>query len=309
MRATGEWLACNARLLGVKALSILIVVSPFKGILVNALTLVYMVSFAIRRRGLRGRISAFAAFIDAPARRPFFITRYFWHQSRIKVFTSLYYESPRALKKFIAVDGLDEVEAAVAQGRGALLLGGHLGPVLTTHILRDAGIDAVPMADHSTEASLDKIFRLGLPFLMRKKFLFTRYDVARFAPGRSEKRFVSHLKSGGVALMAMDFPRKSPGGVGAAFFGRTMNYNYFAFKLALKYGVPVFFYSFEPRSRAGFRLRISRVDPFASIEEGVQVYALYFEDRIRTYPFFWTSLPCFAGWFPEVAVPTPLLKP
>lgn len=223
-----------------------------------------------------------------------FVRSYFFEQAKRDVWSALFYDAADSLEKYIAVDNQQSVLRAVADGRGALLLGAHFGPSVYTFVMRKSGIAARPLIDADNYQSALRSSGQCLERLQTKKMSFWRNELDPFLSSKSEKALIAYVRAGGVATIQNDYPKKTPGGPTTSFFGRPIRFNYFAFKVSLHYTVPIFFYIFEKAERGrGFRLTFTPCPPFSTIEAGLDQYSAFLEYKISNCPFMWYTLPDF----------------
>lgn len=135
----------------------------------------------------------------------------------------------RSIAELCTVEGREHLEAALAQGRGALMLTGHfgnweLGGLVVAHL-------AGPV--------LAVARQLGNPLLWRYTQRW-RERAGLDVVGRhgAARHLVRHLKQGGKVLMLIDQNQRQ-GGVFVDFFGKLASTVPTPAKLALRYDLPV----------------------------------------------------------------------
>lgn len=266
--------------------------APCKICAIELLTcVVALESFLLSLRARPWRdIAGFAKLTGATDAGWRFLWRQVLGQARRKVWTSLYYELPDQLDKYISLEGLSQLEDAIQQGQGAVLLGAHYGPRLTTFLLQRQGIDVRPLiAQQSIERM--QYFR-SLPRLVStRRVAFFCNEMRPFASRRSERDLVRHVKKGNVVFIAIDMPFET--GALVRLFGQPMKLPYFPFKVAQRYEAPVFHCFFETAPSGGYTLRITPAGDFSTPEEGAADYARHLEKQVRSYPHSWDSIPSF----------------
>ena len=143
----------------------------------------------------------------------------------------------RKLSDFSHIEGEEHLRAALAKGRGAIMVTGHFGNwelagLALAHVVGSAMAIARPLANPLTEAhTLAWRRRAGLTVVTRRGAL---------------RHVIRHLQSGGCAAMLIDQNQRS-GGVFVDFFGRPAATVPSPAMLALKYDVPVLMgYSWRP---------------------------------------------------------------
>ncbi len=118
-------------------------------------------------------------------------------------------------------------------------MGAHYGPGLCLFTLGQQNIHVMAIIASEVVENFEYTSKMKPRFLISKKYLFLSSGERSQPAGKSEKTFVRHLKNGGVAIMLIDGPRLDHGGVACDFLGYSVRFNYFPFKLALKYKAPV----------------------------------------------------------------------
>lgn len=230
-----------------------------------------------------------------------YILKYFVQKKTDLIWELGLYEAPSVLEKYFMVENREMLEQAARKGKGAVIVGAHYGPRLYRLMLQKININVRTLVSHGTFRNPKDTSNLGIRFLISKKALFLRNSQHTLASNRSEKEFVRHLRQGGVVGIFIDVPRQHQGGVVTEYFGFPMRFNYFPFKLALRYNAPVFFCFFDKVKDGGYRLCFVPSGDFLTPDEGVKKYATFLHTQITAYPFMWGTLPKFSRWFPKQA--------
>jgi len=193
-----------------------------------------------------------------------------------------------ALAQFASIEGIDRLDAAIAEGKGVILLTAHAGNFELGGILlraRNLNVHAVYKPDHF--AAVERL-REG----MRAQGGVVGIPVD--GVGFSTLPLVKLLREG--ALVGMQGDRDfSLHGVSVPFFGRMVPFPRGPWELAAMTGAPVitsFFYTDEERrfhAHFGEPIRISggRGERMAAIEAGMRAYVADLEALIRRHPSQW----------------------
>ena len=202
---------------------------------------------------------------------------------------AMYFEAGEPLSRYVEVDGLETLHEAVRSGRGALLIGAHFGPSLGSVKLHQLGFAVMSLAAGHNVSRYREAARLHPKWLADKKSKFMADEVRAVAFPANGKELVNHVRSGGVTVMLLDDPLTT-GGAECKFYGDTVRFSYFPFKLALKYDVPVFFYYFDRKPKAGYVMRLVTCPAFATPAAGAQAYATFLESIVRQAPEMWSGV-------------------
>lgn len=192
----------------------------------------------------------------------------------------------RAVLRRTRVEGLEPVRRAVEEGRGAVIVTGHLG---------NWEIGGAAVAARGVPLTVVAL-RQGNPLFDRdlvrvRERLGMRVVYKKDAPVHA----LRVLRSGGaVAVVGDQNPIR--GGVAVDFFGRPANTARGPAVLALRSGAPVFVGSgLRSRDGAGYRIRIDEVpvrrsgDVEGDVRRLVQAYTARLEAEVRRAPeqYFW----------------------
>ncbi len=264
----------------------LIRISPFK-----IFTMEILIRFAAlrillsRKRSPWSEIAGFAKLNGVTDTGWRYAYRYFVEQARCGTWSHLYYELPNQLNKYITIEGLGELKEATRHGQGAVLVGAHFGPSIVTFLLQQKGVVTRPVVGDQRLLQNPDIrhFRRRLTSSRRRTFL--GQEMRSFEANKSERDLVRHVRQGGVVSMLIDYPRPQVGGAPVCLFGKPLRLYYFPFKLAQKYGVPVFFYFFEITPGGRYRLRLAPAGDFSSPAAGAADYASRLEEHIQNHPY------------------------
>lgn len=261
-------------------------ISPFKiftiEILIRFATLRILLG---RKRSPWSQIAGFAKLNGVTDTGWRYAYRYFVEQARSGTWSHLYYELPNQLNKYISIEGLSELKEATRHGRGAVLVGAHFGPSVVTFLLQQEGVVIRPVVGDQRLLQSPDIPRVRRRLTSSRRRTFFGQEMQSFEAKKSERDLVRYVRQGGVVSMLIDYPRPRVGGAPVCLFGKPLRLYYFPFKLARKYGVPVFFYFFEITPGGRYRLRISPARDFSSPVAGTEDYAHHLEKHVRTYPY------------------------
>lgn len=193
-----------------------------------------------------------------------------------------------ALAQFASIEGLEHLDGAFAQGRGAILLTAHAGNYELGGVLlraRNLKVHAVYKPDR-----FEAVERLRESMRVQGGVVGIPVDGVGF----STLPLVKLLREG--ALVGMQGDRDfSLNGVPIPFFGREVPFPRGPWELAAMTGAPIitsFFYTDEDRR---FHARLSRPihvlggrgDRMAAIEAGMRAYVAELETLIRRHPSQW----------------------
>ena len=204
---------------------------------------------------------------------------FFWYGQR---------PAAEALAQFASIEGLEHLDAAMAEGRGVILLTAHAGNYELGGILlrsRNLKIHAVYKPDR-----FEAVERL-------RETLRTQGGVVGIpvdGVGFSTLPLVKLLREG--ALVGMQGDRDfCLNGLPVPFFGREVPFPRGPWELAAMTGAPIvssFFFTdearhFHARFEAPIRITGARGERKAAIEAGLRAYVDHLERLIRQYPNQW----------------------
>ncbi|MFW5816112.1 MAG: lysophospholipid acyltransferase family protein [Wenzhouxiangella sp.] len=189
---------------------------------------------------------------------------------------------PGQVAEMCALDGIDVLDRCLAQGRGAVLLGMHMGNGVAMAIhLAQRGYPVNVVYRESNKIS-PKFFARGI----RRQGLVAipaRPAAAGF------RRMLKALKGGEIVFILMDQASKS-GGVPVRFLGKNMDMPPGPAELARRTGapvIPVLLRGADERWR--FRLgEAIRLDLARPLDQEVKILARAMEAHILAYPQWWT---------------------
>lgn len=193
-----------------------------------------------------------------------------------------------ALAQFASLDGLEHMDAAMAEGRGVILLTAHAGNYELGGLLlkaRNLKIHAVYKPDR-----FEAVERLREDLRAQGGVVGIPVDGIGF----STLPLVKLLREG--RLVGMQGDRDfSLNGVPMPFFGREVPFPRGPWELAAMTGAPIvtsFFYTdedrrFHARFSAPIRVRGGRGERMAAIEQGMRAYVADLEALIRQHPSQW----------------------
>lgn len=286
----------NSRLLAVKLTASVIALSPDKALTVSLLGMPYGIWLMLTKAGRWASIAAFSRLVNPGRPAWFFVPKYFIREAEGILWSVAFYEADNAIGRHVTFENSECLKEAVESGRGALILGAHYGPRVPLRLLKEKGIEAKVLVATATADHLVMASKCGLAPLMTRKVEFLVDGDRMLCPRKSEKRLLRYVKSGGAVLMLVDFPSYSRSGEVVQFLGSKFRFNDFAFKLALKHDVPVFFIFLEGEGRGSFRAVIEPCEGFGTPEEGLRMYAAALESRIKRDPSAWMYLSKYCFW-------------
>ncbi|MFZ0131121.1 MAG: lysophospholipid acyltransferase family protein [Desulfobacterales bacterium] len=191
---------------------------------------------------------------------------------------------PQDLSRFFTIKGLANIPAAIRDGRGALILTGHVG-----------NWELMPLAAAMTGYSANILYR-PLDFAPLERFFVetrTRFGLKLISKDASLLRAFRALKRGETVAMLLDQNVGLHKGVMVDFFGRRASTSYGLAYIALKTGAPVLPF-FVLRDAKGFTAEIGAEIPLIKtgddrkdIEENTRRYNEALEAVIRRHPDQW----------------------
>ncbi|MFZ0243129.1 MAG: lysophospholipid acyltransferase family protein [Desulfobacterales bacterium] len=191
---------------------------------------------------------------------------------------------PQDLNRFFTMKGLGNIPAAVRDGKGALILTGHVG-----------NWELMPLAATLTGYSANILYR-PMDFAPLERFFVetrTRFGLKLISKDASLLRAFRALKRGETVAMLLDQNVGLHKGVMVDFFGRRASTSYGLAYIALKTGAPVLPF-FVVRDDRGFTAEIGPEIPLIKtgddrkdIEENTRQYNEALEAIIRRYPDQW----------------------
>ena len=191
----------------------------------------------------------------------------------------------RALDEFSEAEGIEHLRAALAKGRGAIVITGHFGNwelagLAMAHFAGKAMAVARPMPNPLVEAhTLRWRERAGLTVASRRGAL---------------RRVVQYLRAGGCVGMLIDQNQRS-GGVFVPFFGKLAATVPSPARIALKYHIPVLAGYTRRKGDGSFHCfhcdppfdLIRTADHEADVLANTALFTRRIEDYIRQHPDQW----------------------
>lgn len=193
------------------------------------------------------------------------------------------------LEQIVEAGGLDELGRALAEGRGAILLSGHLGSwelgaAVVAHSLGHFKVVAAPMKNPMVDAFLVRCRRSA--------------GIEPIAPGISMRQVVKAVRNGEAVGFLAD-QDAGPSGLMPEFFGRPASTATGPAAIAIRWHVPIFL-SFSVRLADGrHRLTLEKVEPpepnapggrDQSIDWIMRRYTIRLEEVVREQPEQWLWL-------------------
>lgn len=209
-----------------------------------------------------------------------------------------------ALAQFAAIEGMDHLDAALAEGRGVILLTAHAGNYELGGVLlraRNLKVHAVYKPDRFV--AVERL-REGM------RAMGGVVGIPVDGVGFSTLPLVGLLRQG--AMVGMQGDRDfSLNGVPMPFFGREVPFPRGPWELAAMTGAPIvtsFFFTdaqrrFHARFGAPIRVAGGRGERMASIETGMRAYVADLEALVREHPSQWYCFYPF--WDDPARVPAP----
>jgi predicted LPLAT superfamily acyltransferase len=205
----------------------------------------------------------------------------------------------------IRVEGLEHVEAVVAQGSGCVLLGAHLGSFeVLRHLAQRCPVPVKALMYRSNAGPLTRLLESLDPALAS--------GIIQIGETASMLRVHEAVAGGAIAGILADRSPDTTRRVAVPFFGRPADFPAGPFVLAASLGVPVLtFYGVSTGPRryqvriAPFadRIVLARATRDADLAACVARYAAWLETGCRAHPFNWFNF--FPFWERAEHAPIP----
>ncbi len=230
-------------------------------------------------------IGRFSRQIQSPAPFFVFLVKHYMQQGKNKIWTKLYYEASSQYDKYLTLENLPPLNAAIGRGKGVILMGVHCGPALSSVLFMRFNTDIMHVIGQSFYDHLAKQKRWCLKGLIsRRATYFINRQQNYLVHMKSEKSLVQHCLAGGVINLLNDLP--SPrGGVPVEILGTKTQISAFPFKLSLNYNIPIFFYLNRNIMNSGFKIEFHPAENFSSPEEGINIYIDMLHKQILGSPY------------------------
>lgn len=294
-----QWLRCNAKYLVLRVLTLSVRAAPFRLALLQALgVMLGLVELVLHVKDWRS-LARFAAL--PPIARPAwsFVFRFFVQRAVDRLWTAVFYDASPQLGRHVVVENPNVLKAALAQGRGAVILGAHHGPVLDTVVLRrtTARLKVLTSA-HYVDTLTSAAQRCAAALKSRKITFFL--DEGRLVQARrAERELVRHIEDGGAAVMYVDFPIPNRDRATVDFLEHRVSFSQFPFRLALRRRTPVLFSFFARAKTGGYTLHLIPCKPYSSPAQGTRLYAAALESQVTNDPTLWKNVLGFFDWVEE----------
>lgn len=230
-----------------------------------------------------------AAFPDASVRRVKAIARESYRGlGRVTIESILLSREPQqtVLDAFSGTDGWEKLDAALAEGRGVVLVSGHIGSwELSAAYMAARGVPVDAIAMHMANPLSDRFFkRTRERFGMR--VLFDDEAVRAIPRAFRDGRAVGFLSDQGALGLASTF---------VDFFGRPAKTPRGAAVFALRSKLPMLFVAAIRQPDLSYRFIVREValsdaeDREQAVDDTVRNYTKAIEDCVREYPeqYFW----------------------
>lgn len=292
-----DWIIQNLKFLMIKITGFIIRIAPFKVHLLDTLGFFLgLIDMCLQSKKWKA-IADFTRQSGSTLPGCLFLIKCFVQRGKDKIWSRIVWEVPNFPKKYILFENKDLLDKTIKDGKGAILVGAHYGPMFFSYFFREINYNFKIIVGKGVLKNLHNSLVLGINSLIVKRELFLKdsqsYVMAK--PSRSEKEIAPHIKKGGVFLIINDRHFKCNENDNTGFFGFPGRFSYFPFRLGLKYNVPVFFCFFNRAQNGGYCLKFSPSGDFKTPEEGVKKYASFLQKQITTYPFMW-NMNLFLKW-------------
>ncbi|MEE8394487.1 MAG: lysophospholipid acyltransferase family protein [bacterium] len=193
----------------------------------------------------------------------------------------------RDLRRWVGLEGEEDLRKAHAQGRGVILVTGHMA----NWELLGLAFEQLDIAANAVVRSIENPL---LDDLLLRNRESTHLKFFHRGSKESPRRLLQCLREGNVLVVALDHDTVAPG-VFVDFFGMPANTPRVAASLALRLGVPIVT-GFDRREDGGTHcFRFRRVDYPPELENNAagvmrvtQLLSDAMEAHIRQYPHQWT---------------------
>jgi len=289
-------LALNVKFLAIRLLGILVRVVPFKAFFLNSSGMIIGLFLMFLRIDQWRAIKRFARHTGSPLPSLLYIVKYFVQQGKDGVWGYVFCEAPSVLDQYVTTQNREAVKDALAEGKGAILLGAHYGPAFYAYILNRMHFDVKGLFDKYFVRQLHNAGTLVLKPLRSEKVMFLNNSGVVLVSHKNEKHLVEHVRKGGSVVTDIDFPGPAGQGETIPFFRLSICPHVFLFRLALKYDIPIFFCLFRNVRQGGYRMDFIPSGQYSTPEEGFRRYLSRLQSQIEEYPFMWNMIPRFFEW-------------
>jgi hypothetical protein len=289
-------LALNLKFLVIRLIGISVGIVPFKALLLNSLGVVTGFLLMFLKIGQWGAIKSFARHTGSPLPALLYIAKYFVQQGKDGIWGYVFCEAPSSLDQYVTMQNAEAMKQALAEGKGAIVLGAHCGPGLCTYMLNRMHFNVKVLLAGGFLMQLRNYGTMVLKPLRSKKVILLNDPGLVLVSRKDERRLVEHIRNGGMVVTDIDFP----GGAGkdetTPLLGLSIHRHTFMFRLALKYDIPIFFCLFNNIRRRGYRMDFIPSGEYSTPEEGFRRYLSGLQAKIEEYPFMWSMIPHFVEW-------------
>lgn len=280
----------NAGLIATRLAAAAIGVFPDRSFAVGLLSLPYGALKMLRGVSKWKYLARFAVLIDARMPALLFAPWFFIREAENVLWAKAMHETAGTAARHVEFEGTGPLKAVLDEGRGAVIVGAHYGPLAVLRLLQHEGVYARALANDKTIDDCMAASRCCLPGLRTRELGFLTEPGRLIQTRRSEKDLARHVIDGGAVFIMGDHPAYYKGGEVTDFLGFPIRLNTFAFKLALRHDVPVFFLFIRRKRFNSFLLSLKRCDAFDTPLEGLKMYVSDLESVISSDPSAWTYL-------------------
>ena len=154
-----------------KVLASFIAVLPFRPGVIELLSRLFSIFLYVSKRSQRAAIVRGAGRMGLKPDARSLARQYFLHTARARVWAAMIFDVKR-LQKHVSVFNVDQLKREVGAGRGAILVGAHIGPPIYSYALWRQGVIVRPLTGGGTWRRFHRFFAGAPPFFRTGKVEF-----------------------------------------------------------------------------------------------------------------------------------------
>ena len=132
--------------------------------------------------------------------------KYFAKQGKDGVWGYVYCEAHYLSLNMLPPGMFEALGNALMGGKGAIVIGAHYGPTLYTYLFYRMHVNVKALLAKEYIMTLRDAGTLVLRPFRNKKIMFMNDSGVVLTSQEQERRFVSHVKKGGLIVTHLDFP-------------------------------------------------------------------------------------------------------